>query len=375
MQKMFLQQIRLTDFKNYASAELEFSEKINCFIGNNGSGKTNMLDAIYYLSYCKSYFNTIDQQNIRHHQDFFAIHGSYKRNGEIDTVSCVQKRNHKKSFRFNKKEYDRLADHIGKLPLVMISPYDRDLINEGSELRRKFVDSMISQSDPMYLEALIHYNKVLAQRNFLLRQLAENGKTNHELIEILNEQMEQWGMQLYEKRFAFLNEFTPVFEKFYAFVSDSKESVAILYETTMGKSPLTQQLAALFERDKALKFTGAGPHKDDLKWLINGYPLKKFGSQGQQKSFVIALKLAQFEHTHQLMGYQPILLFDDIFDKLDDQRVEQIIDLVCRENFGQVFITDTQQHRIQRLLSISKSDHRLFSIQSGAALPIQSITQ
>jgi DNA replication and repair protein RecF len=375
MQKMFLQQIRLTDFKNYASAELEFSEKINCFIGNNGSGKTNMLDAIYYLSYCKSYFNTIDQQNIRHHQDFFAIHGSYKRNGEIDTVSCVQKRNHKKSFRFNKKEYDRLADHIGKLPLVMISPYDRDLINEGSELRRKFVDSMISQSDPMYLEALIHYNKVLAQRNFLLRQLAENGKTNHELIEILNEQMEQWGMQLYEKRFSFLNEFTPVFEKFYAFVSDSKESVAILYETTMGKSPLTQQLAALFERDKALKFTGAGPHKDDLKWLINGYPLKKFGSQGQQKSFVIALKLAQFEHTHQLMGYQPILLFDDIFDKLDDQRVEQIIDLVCRENFGQVFITDTQQHRIQRLLSISKSDHRLFSIQSGAALPIQSITQ
>ncbi|MCK9291907.1 MAG: DNA replication and repair protein RecF [Bacteroidales bacterium] len=372
---MFLQQIRLTDFKNYASAELEFSEKINCFIGNNGSGKTNMLDAIYYLSYCKSYFNTIDQQNIRHHQDFFAIHGSYKRNGEIDTVSCVQKRNHKKSFRFNKKEYDRLADHIGKLPLVMISPYDRDLINEGSELRRKFVDSMISQSDPMYLEALIHYNKVLAQRNFLLRQLAENGKTNHELIEILNEQMEQWGMQLYEKRFSFLNEFTPVFEKFYAFVSDSKESVAILYETTMGKSPLTQQLAALFERDKALKFTGAGPHKDDLKWLINGYPLKKFGSQGQQKSFVIALKLAQFEHTHQLMGYQPILLFDDIFDKLDDQRVEQIIDLVCRENFGQVFITDTQQHRIQRLLSISKSDHRLFSIQSGAALPIQSITQ
>lgn len=366
---MFLQQIKLTDFKNYPTAALDFSEKINCFIGNNGSGKTNMLDAIYYLSFCKSYFNNVDQQNIRHHQEFFAIHGQYSRNGDTDLVSCVQKKNHKKSFKFNKKEYDRLADHIGKLPLVMISPYDRDLINEGSELRRKFLDSMISQSDPIYLDALIKYNKVLMQRNFLLRKMAETGKSDPNLTAILDEQMEQSAVILFDKRTAFLHSFIPIFEKYYAFVSNSSENVGILYDSSMAEKPLTVQLREQFERDKALRFTSVGIHKDDLKWLINGYPLKKFGSQGQQKSFVIALKLAQFEHTRQLVGYKPILLFDDIFDKLDDQRVGQIIELVSQDSFGQVFITDTQEQRIFRLFEASMIDHRLFTVSNGHVSP------
>lgn len=366
---MYLQHIQLTDFKNYSAATLDFSEKINCFIGNNGSGKTNLLDAIYYLSFCKSYFNNVDQQNIRHDQDFFAIHGQYSRNGDTDLVSCVQKKNHKKSFKLNKKEYDRLADHIGKLSLVMISPYDRDLINEGSELRRRFLDSMISQSDPVYLDTLIRYNKVLVQRNFLLRKIAESGRSDPTLTAILDEQMEQFAVTLFQKRTAFLETFVPIFEKYYAYVSNSSETVGIHYETTLSEKPLGIQLREQFERDKALKFTTVGIHKDDLKWLINGYPLKKFGSQGQQKSFVIALKLAQFEHTRQLVGYKPILLFDDIFDKLDDQRVGQIIALVSQDSFGQVFITDTQQQRIFRLFEASLIDHRLFTVAAGTVTP------
>lgn len=367
---MYLQQIKLTDFKNYSSADLEFSEKINCLIGNNGSGKTNMLDAVYYLSFCKSYFNTIDQQNIRHREAFFTIQGQYKRNGDTDLVSCAQKRNQKKSFKFNKKEYSRLADHIGKLPLVMISPYDRDLINEGSDLRRKFIDSMISQSDSVYLDTLIKYNKLLAQRNFLLRKLAETKQFDPQLFEVIDIQMEEAANVIYEKRKLFLEGFIPIFEKYYAFVSGSSETVAIDYETTLGDIPLVQQLKNHLERDRILKFTGAGTHKDDLKWLINGYPLKRFGSQGQQKSFVIALKLAQFEHTRERVGYKPILLFDDIFDKLDDQRVEQIIRLVGQDSFGQVFITDTQQQRIMRLFETSNIDHRLFEVKSGKIIPL-----
>ena len=226
---MYLQHIQLTDFKNYSAATLDFSEKINCFIGNNGSGKTNLLDAIYYLSFCKSYFNNVDQQNIRHDQDFFAIHGQYSRNGDTDLVSCVQKKNHKKSFKLNKKEYDRLADHIGKLSLVMISPYDRDLINEGSELRRRFLDSMISQSDPVYLDTLIRYNKVLVQRNFLLRKIAESGRSDPTLTAILDEQMEQFAVTLFQKSTAFLETFVPIFEKYYAYFSNSSETVVIHY--------------------------------------------------------------------------------------------------------------------------------------------------
>ena len=364
---MFLEQLKLTDFKNYSSASLNFSEKINCFIGNNGAGKTNILDAIYYLSFCKSYFNPLDQQNIRHHCDIFAIHGQYRRNGDHDQVSCIQKKQHKKSFRYNKKEYERLADHIGKIPLVMISPYDRDLINEGSEIRRKFIDGVLSQFDPLYLDTLLQYNKILLQRNTLLRQFAESNRHDPGLVELWDSQLAKYGQILYEKRIDFLTTFTPIFQHYYTIVAGSEEKVEIIYESSLSSTSLAESLKATYDRDRQLRYTSTGTHKDELTFLINGFPLKKFGSQGQQKSFVIAIKLAQFDFTRNILGFKPILLFDDIFDKLDDQRVSQIIQLVGDDSFGQVFITDTQEQRIRRLFEESAIDHKIFEVISGNA--------
>lgn len=369
---MYLQQIRLTDFKNCKEASLEFSAKINCFVGSNGAGKTNLLDAIYYLSFCKSYFNNIDQQNIQHGAAFFSIHGHYQRNGDADHVSCVQKRNHKKSFRFNKKEYDRLADHIGKIPLVMISPYDRDLINEGSEARRRFLDAMISQFDPIYLDELLKYNKALMQRNALIKQLADNGQIDRDLLSLWNDQLSQSGNHIFDKRKAFIADFMPIFFSFYDFVSGQKEKVGIAYESGLQTNSFSLGLEQSFERDRIVRYTTFGIHKDDLSFLIEGFPLKKFGSQGQQKSFVIALKLAQFAYTHQKIGFMPILLFDDIFDKLDDFRVAQIIRLVGQESFGQVFISDTQLQRIRMLFELAPIDHRLFSVAEGKVQLLES---
>jgi DNA replication and repair protein RecF len=362
---MYLQQLRLTDFKNCQEAKLEFSAKINCFLGRNGAGKTNLLDAIYYLSFCKSYFNNIDQQNIRHEAPYFSLHADYQRNGDIDQVACVQKRNQKKSFRFNKKEYDRLADHIGKIPLVMISPYDRDLINEGSESRRRFLDGMISQFDPIYLDALLKYNKSLLQRNVLIRQIADNTAIDMDLLSLWNEQLVKSGSLIFEKRQAFITDFLPIFFTYYDFVSGQHENVDITYESGLQSVGFLKGLEQSFERDRILRYTTFGIHKDDLSFQIHGFPLKKFGSQGQQKSFVIALKLAQFAYTHQKIGYLPILLLDDIFDKLDEFRVAQIIQLVGQESFGQVFISDTQPQRIRMLFESAPIDHRLFSVSEG----------
>lgn len=364
---MFLEQLKLTDFKNYPEADLQFSEKINCFIGNNGTGKTNLLDAIYYLSFCKSYFNLLDQQNIRHGCDFFAVHGFYQRNGDRDSVSCVQRKNHKKSFKFNKKEYDRLADHIGKVPLVMISPYDRDLINEGSELRRKFIDGVLSQFDHIYLDNLLQYNKVLLQRNVLLRQFAESGRFDAVLLGMYDQQLSDFGAHIYEKRALFLQTFIPIFQHYYGLVAGSDEKVDVLYDSSLKTTPLSESLKQNIDRDRMLRFTSAGIHKDDLDFRIGGFPLKKFGSQGQQKSFVIGIKLAQFDFTKNILGFKPILLFDDIFDKLDDQRVGSLIQLVGQDSFGQVFITDTQEQRIRRLFESSNIDHRIFQVTHGVA--------
>ncbi|MBS4057699.1 MAG: DNA replication/repair protein RecF [Bacteroidales bacterium] len=363
---MYLQRLSLNNFKNYAEAEMQFSDKINCFIGNNGAGKTNILDAIYYLSFCKSYFNAVDQQNIRHDEAFFSIHGYYRSNGnEADQVSCIQRRNQKKQFRLNKKEYERLADHIGKIPLVMISPYDRDLINEGSEVRRKFIDGVIAQFDPVYLNELISYNKALLQRNTLLRQFAERHQFDRELLRMYDQQLEQAAAVIYGRRAAFLDNFVPLFTHYYAFVSGGKEEVDIVYESGLHQARLGQLLEAAVERDRLARFTTVGIHKDDLDLRIAGFPLKKFGSQGQQKSFVIAIKLAQFDYTRNIMQAKPVLLFDDIFDKLDDNRVEQLIRLVSNNSFGQVFITDTQRQRIERLFRSADIDHRIFEVEAG----------
>ncbi|MFZ4462624.1 MAG: DNA replication/repair protein RecF [Bacteroidales bacterium] len=363
---MFLQRLQLNQFKNCLNADLVFSPKINCFVGNNGAGKTNILDAVYYLSFCKSYFNPTDQQNIMHEKEFFGIHGTYFRNGnEPDQVSCVQKKNVKKSFRFNKKEYERLADHIGKFPLVMISPYDRDLINEGSDMRRKFIDGVISQFDPIYLDELITYNKALLQRNTLLKQFAENRYFDQDLLTIWDTQLVRSGGIIHEKRKSILVSFLPLFNHYYRIVSNQGETVSIQYDSDLHDKDMHDLLINCQTADRQARYTTKGIHKDELVFLIDGFQLKRFGSQGQQKSFVIAIKLAQFEYTRQLMNYKPILLFDDIFDKLDDQRVEQLINLVGEDSFGQVFITDTQLHRIELLFQHTSIHHKIFRVHSG----------
>jgi DNA replication and repair protein RecF len=368
---MYLQKLTLTltNFKNYRDVSLDFSDKINCFIGDNGSGKTNLLDAIHYLSFCKSAFNPVDMQNVRHGEDFFSIHGTFMKNGDVpDLVSCIQKINQRKIFKINQKEYDRLADHIGLYPLVMVSPYDRDLINAGSEVRRKYLDGVISQFDRAYLDDLINYNKALAQRNALLKQFADTHRFSLEILSVWDRQLTDYGQRIFTKRSAFLEQFATVFQNYYEFISQGKEEVRLQYVSQLFENTLDQLLAVTVDRDRALRFTTQGIHKDDLELVISGHPLKKFGSQGQQKSFVIAVKLAQFEYTRNIKGFKPILLFDDIFDKLDDKRVHQIISLVSENSFGQVFITDTQRRRIEQLFEVVTTDHRIFEVSNGNTL-------
>jgi len=363
---MYLKQIKFTNFKNYQEAELLLSPRINCFIGRNGAGKTNVLDAIYYLSFCKSYFNPIDTQNIRHEQDFFAIHGDYVRKQDaIDKVHCVLKRGQNKQFKLNEKKYDRLADHIGFIPLVMISPYDRDLINNGSEVRRKYIDGVISQFDRNYLNNLLDYNKALAQRNALLKHFAERRYFDEIALEIWDVKLIKLGHEIVAHRKAFVEEFIPIFQQYFKLISGGNETVELIYQSSLCMAQMEDLLRENLAKDRAVRYTSVGAHKDDLDFLIDGYPIKKYGSQGQQKSYVIAIKLAQFEFMRKLKQYKPILLLDDIFDKLDTHRVEQLIRLVSEENFGQVFITDTQKERVEQLFNATNMDHRLFEVIEG----------
>lgn len=368
---MYLKELKLSNFKNCESAEMSFSEKVNCLVGLNGAGKTNVLDSIYYLSFCKSFFGYTDKLNIRHEQDYFSIHGTYAFDDKDDEqVSCIQKRDTKKSFRFNKKEYDRLSDHIGKFPLVMISPYDRDLINEGSELRRKFIDGVISQFDPLYLNNLLKYNRALLQRNTQLKQFSDNHYFDQNLIQLWDEQLCVCADDIYSKRKTFLQEFLPIFQHYYEIVSEGKETVDVSYASRLDQKPLNELLKESLRGDLASGYTSVGIHKDDLEFGLDGHPLKKFGSQGQQKSFVVSIRLAQFEFNYQKIGYKPILLLDDIFDKLDDQRVKKLVRLVGDNHFGQVFITDTQRERIEHLFDDTNISHKIFNVDHGT---IQSI--
>lgn len=367
---MFLQKLYITDFKNYGSAELEFSDKINCFIGLNGAGKTNLLDAIHYLSFCKSYFNPIDQQNIRHDTPLFTVHGTYLRNGDkMDQVSCIQERNQKKIVKLNKKTHERLADHIGLFPLVMVSPYDRDLINDGSEIRRRYIDSVISQFDRIYLDDLIQYNKALLQRNTLLKNFAENRYFEEKSLEVWDEHLIGLGRHIFDKRRDFICSFIPTFQKYFEFITRGKEKVDIGYESQLHERDFRSLLQENREQDRLARYTTAGIHKDDLEFTIGGHPIKKFGSQGQQKSFVVAIKLAQFDYTRDIKGFKPILLLDDIFDKLDEIRVEQIVRLVSENSFGQVFITDTQKERILNIMKSLRIEHKIFNVEKGKVEP------
>lgn len=361
---MHLHSLKLINFKNYRDTSLFFSPKINCLVGSNGAGKTNLLEAVYYLSFTRSFSNPVDYQNIRHGEDFFAIHGEYFRDGEQHyQVSCIQKKGQAKEFSLNQKRYDRLADHIGLIPLVIVSPYDRDLINDGSEVRRKYIDGVISQFDHVYLDDLLTYNRALASRNALLRQFAETGTFDAFMLDIYTPQLVSIGQRIFEKRKAFLQAFLPVFNHFYREISGHREEVSIIYQSQLNDSEMLRLLEEALPRDRALRYTTVGIHKDDLEFLINGFPVKKFGSQGQQKSFVVAIKLAQFEFTRSIIGYKPILLLDDIFDKLDEERVKTLIRLAGEEQFGQVFITDTHLSRIESIFTDISIDHAIFGVQ------------
>lgn len=359
---MILKSLSLLNYKNFDSKSFEFNDKINCIVGNNGLGKTNILDAIYHLSFGKSYFNPVATQNIKHDEDFFVINGDYHKDDSIEKIVVSLKRGQKKVIKRNGKIYDKFSDHIGLLPLVIISPADRDLIVEGSDTRRKFIDSVISQSDKSYLSDLIKYTKVLAQRNALLKYFALNHTFNNDTIDVYNTQLTDYGTRIFEKREAFLKAFIPVFKARYKVISNDKEEVDLVYESDLFENNLNTLLRNNINKDRALQYTNVGIHKDDLSFNIKEHPIKKFGSQGQQKSFLIALKLAQFDFIKAQSGVNPILLLDDIFDKLDEHRVAQIIKLVNDEHFGQLFISDTHPERTENVIKQVHQTYEMFKL-------------
>ena len=334
---MHLRQLSVLNFKNYEEAELSFSEGINCFVGDNGEGKTNLLDAIHYLSFCKSFFNPIDSQNIRFEQAFFMVQGIFGNGDKQDTIYCGIKKGQKKQVKRNKKEYERLADHIGRYPVVMVSPSDISLVSEGSEIRRKFMDSIISQYDSVYLDTLIRYNKVLSQRNALLKHFWAERTFDPISLEVYDEKMVQLGQAIYDRRKEFLEEFIPIFQDYFTDISGGKEIVTLEHRSHLKDADFKTQLELHLAKDRAMHYSTVGIHKDDLLFKISGMPLKKFGSQGQQKSYLLALKLAQFECIRKIKGVMPILLLDDIFDKLDDNRVKQLLLLVSNHSLWSDF--------------------------------------
>lgn len=365
---MYLQKLTLLDYKNIEQAEVEFCPKLNCFLGDNGAGKTNLLDAIYYLSLSKSFFNSIDGQNIRHGREMFMIQGRYERMGEDEQISVGFKQGFQKQFKRNQKVYKKLSDHIGLFPLVMISPSDTTLIVGGSEERRKFMDGVISQYDRNFLDALLRYNRTLLQRNNLLKHFFETRNFDEDTLSIYDEQLTNFGAVIFEKRKAFITEMTPVFQQFYEFISEGKESVVLNYESTFENGDFRDQLVNCRKKDRALQYTSAGIHKDDLYLGLGDFPIKKLGSQGQTKSYLLALKFAQFEYLKNIGKIKPILLLDDIFDKLDANRIAKIIELVSNEQFGQIFITDTNHEHLKGILDVMKTDFRIFQITQGKVI-------
>ncbi|KAA6329698.1 DNA replication and repair protein RecF, partial [termite gut metagenome] len=360
---MILKRISILNYRNIEQAELTFSTKLNCFFGLNGMGKTNLLDAIYFLSFCKSANTSIDIQNIRHEQDFFVIQGSYEtENGLPEEIYCGLKRRHKKRFKRNKKEYERLSEHIGFLPLVMVSPSDAELISGGSEERRRFMDIVISQYDKEYLDALIRYNKALVQRNVLLKS---EQPIEEDLYQIWEETMAQAGETVYRKRETFIQALTPIFQTFHTLISQNREQVKLNYKSHAQEAPLSQLMKKSRERDKIMGYSLCGIHKDELDMLLGEFPIKREGSQGQNKTYLIALKLAQFDFLKRNGITLPLLLLDDIFDKLDTCRVEEIIKLVASDHFGQIFITDTNREHLDQILHKIHSDYRIFRVEQG----------
>lgn len=359
-----LEQIHILNFKNISEKTLCFTKKINCFVGKNGQGKTNLLDAIYYLAFGKSYFNPVALQNIKHHEDFFVVEGIFNKNDKQEQIVCSLKKGQKKVLKRNGKVYDKFADHVGLIPLVMISPCDQDLISEGSETRRKFIDMVISQQDNVYLQQVMQYQKTISQRNALLKYFALNRVFDQDTLEVYNEQLSDLGKEIHEKRKDFIAAFEPIFQKYHRQITNNNEDVRLKYESQLHEKPLNELFLEALPKDRVLQYTSVGIHKDDLLFEINEHPIKKYGSQGQQKSLLIALRLAQFDFIKKQSGVLPILLFDDIFDKLDAERVQQIINMVNDETFGQLFITDTHEDRTELIVKSTNLDYEIFKITS-----------
>ncbi len=359
---MYLKKLSLTNFKNYTRADLEFSSKINCFVGNNGVGKTNIFDAIHYLSLSKSFFNNIDNISIKHDEDFFSIQGLFIRDNEENNIFCFFQKQKQKVLKHNGKEYQRLSDHVGKYPVVMISPADSSLISEGSEERRKFLNKIISQYNSEYLNSVLKYNKALQQRNKLLKDFRTGDYFDNEMLSVWDAQLVKYGTLVFSERDSLVNELIEVFQEYYSFITNEAESVKLSYHSHLSDGDFSELLRNSVSEDRFFEYTTTGIHKDDLVFEMNGYHVKSLGSQGQQKSYLVALKLAKFDYIKRKAGFAPILLLDDIFDKFDAVRVEQIIRLVGNHRFGQIFITDTHQDRLQDILKNLDSDYKLFRI-------------
>ena len=361
---MILTNISIVNYRNIRSANVELSPKMNCLLGQNGMGKTNFLDAVHFLAFCRSSCTSIDSTLISHDTDFFMLEGAFvNENDDVEMVYCGMKKGQKKHFKRNKKEYKKLSEHIGLIPLVMISPADYTIITGGSEERRKLIDMVVSQYDKTYLAELVNYNKALQQRNVMLKMEEE---PDGELMDILEQQMATHGEAVFKKREEFVREFIPVFQEIYQRICEASEKVSVDYISHCHRGPLLETIRKDRDKDRIVGYSLHGIHRDDLDFRIGGYPMKREGSQGQSKSFAIALKLAQFGFLSRTNSRTtPILLLDDIFDKLDAQRVEQIVKIVSGADYGQIFITDTNRDHLDKILRHYSFDYRIFSVDNG----------
>ncbi len=365
---MILKRLNILNYRNISEAELEFSSKINCLIGKNGEGKTNVIDAIYFLSFTKSTANAIDAMNVRHGQELMMVQGIYDLNGTEEEISIGMKLHQKKHIKRNKKEYKRIAEHIGLLPLIIASPNDATLISGGSEERRRLMDIVISQYDSEYMNSLIAYNKALQQRNAMLKAEEE---PSEDIISVFEEMMAEHGEHIYAKRCSFIEEFIPVFQEFYTRISGGNEEVSLRYSSHCQRGPLLDVIQRDRAKDRIMGYSLHGIHKDDLEMTLGSYPIKREGSQGQNKTYMVSLKLAQFDFLKRTGSRTtPLLLLDDIFDKLDANRVEQIVNLVAGESFGQIFITDTNRENLDKILARTNGDYKLFHVENGAINPM-----
>ena len=359
---MILEKLTILNYKNIGEVTLDFSPKVNCFIGHNGVGKTNVLDAIHYLSFCRSSISNTDSQVIRHGEEFFMLEGRYATDeGEPEIVYCGMKRGTKKHFKRNGKEYRRLSEHIGLIPIVMVAPADNMIIDGQSEERRRLMDMVISQFDHAYIDHLSRYTKALQQRNSLLRQDEEPDAS---LLDVLEEQMGYEGECVFAAREAFVNELIPVFQRYYEAISGGREEVGISYESHCRRGPLCEVIRRDRFKDRAVGYSLHGVHRDDLLFTLGSHQMKREGSQGQNKTFAVALKLAQFDFLKRTASRTtPLLLLDDIFDKLDSDRVERIVEIVSASGFGQIFVTDTNRDHLDKILSRSGGDYKIFEVK------------